>query len=158
AIEEFSGFVPSIAKNTEQMSVKEQTKVLRLAGDKFANMFRIEPSDLIYYIRRVLFVDAEPVSVEEVYLPRAVIPQLDVVNSSVFSLSDVFAFYGVGVSKVRQNLEIVECGVKIRRALEVPDGVAVMMLEYAYDDVGGSVIEYSRMYTRSDKCSFKVSM
>ena len=41
---------------------------------------------------------------------------------------------------------------------ETADGVALMVLECAYHDDSGSMIGYSRTYTRSDKVSFKVSL
>lgn len=54
AIEEFSGFVPSLGKSRDQTSAREQTKLLRPAGDLFASRFRIDPegSDLLYPPRR----------------------------------------------------------------------------------------------------------
>ena len=146
AIEEFSGFVPSIGKSRDQTSAREQTKLLRPAGDQ------------IYYIRRVVNQESGPVSLEEIYVPYDVIPQLNVVNSSVFSISSVFEFYGVNVSMVRQSLEIQKCNSKMAHILDAPDGVALMVLECAYHDDSGSMIGYSRTYTRSDKVSFKVSL
>lgn len=158
AIEEFSGFVPSLEKSKDETSAREQSKVLRPAGDLFSNIFKIGVSDQIYYIRRIINLESEPVSMEEIYVPYDVIPQLNVVNSSVFSISSVFQFYGVNVSMVRQSLEIQEYGAKIRHTLDVPDGVALMMLECTYHDDSGSAIGFSRTYTRSDKISFKVSL
>lgn len=158
AIEEFSGFIPSLAKSKNETSTREQAKVLRPAGDYFAGVFKLDPEDQLYYIRCIVNLESEPVSLEEIYVPYEVIPQLNVVNSSVFSISSVFEFYGVKVSMVRQSLEILECGSKIRHALDVPEGVAVMMLECLYHDESGSVIGYSRSYTRSDKINFKVNL
>ena len=136
----------------------EQAKLLRPAGDLFASRFRIDPEDQIYYIRRVVNQESGPVSLEEIYVPYDVIPQLNVVNSSVFSISSVFEFYGVNVSMVRQSLEIQKCNSKMAHILDAPDGVALMVLECAYHDDSGSMIGYSRTYTRSDKVSFKVSL
>lgn len=158
AIEEFSGFVPSLAKSRNETSAREQSKVLRPAGDYFADIFKLDPGDQLYYIRRIVNLESDPVSLEEIYVPYEVIPQLNVVNSSVFSISSVFEFYGINVSMVRQSLEILECGAKIRRILAVPEGVAVMVLECMYHDESGSVIGYSQTYTRSDKISFKVNL
>lgn len=158
AIEEFSGFVPSLAKSRNETSAREQSKVLRTAGDYFAGIFKLDPKDRLYYIRRIVNLNSEPVSLEEIYVPYEVIPQLNVVNSSVFSISSVFELYGVNVGMVRQSLEILECGAKIRRLLDVPDGVAMMVLECMYHNESGSVIGFSRAYTRSDKISFKVNL
>ncbi len=158
SLEEYVGFISSVNKDKSTVSVKEQTKMLRPAGDKFANMFNISPTDLIYYILHIVFEDSEPVSLEELFIPQYVIPQLDTVNSSVFHIHDVFAFYGISVSAVRQNLEIVECDAKSRKLLNVPDGVAMMMMKCTYQDDSGRIIEFNKSFTRSDKSSFKISL
>ena len=158
ALEEHGGFVSSIAKGKSSTSVKELTKVIRTAGDRYANIFEIEPEDPIFYLRQLVSVDNEPVSMEEIFVPQDVVPQLEVVNSSVFSMRDVFTFYGVEMCAMRQNLEIVMGSQAIRKMMNVPDGVALIMMECTYKDKSGRLIEYSNSYHRSDKISFKIRL
>ena len=37
-------------------------------------------------------LDGEPLSIEDIYVPKEVLPELEVVNSSVFTIKDIFAF------------------------------------------------------------------
>lgn len=157
-LEEHGGFIASVGKGKQFTSVKEQSKILRPAGDKYANLFNIDSADQIFYLRQVSSIESEPVSVEEIYVPQDIIPQLDVVNSSVFSMHDVFAFYGVKVYSMRQSLEITTGIAKARKVLNVPDGVALIMMECTYQDRSGRTIEYSKSFHRSDKCSFKIHL
>ena len=158
SLEEYGGFVPSIGKAKSCTTVKELTKALRPAGDKYANIFNIEPEDPIYYLRQLVSVETEPLSVEEIFVPHDVIPQLGAVNSSVFTMHDVFAFYDVEMCEMMQGLEIVMGTPAIRKILNVPDGVVLIMMECTYRDKSGRVIECSKSFHRSDKITFKIKL
>jgi GntR family transcriptional regulator len=160
SIEDLGGFIPSFSQGREIISttVKEQSKILRPAGDKYKHIFNLDDSDLIYYIRQLILTGGEPIMLEEIYVPEKVIPRLDTVNSSVFSLSDIFAFYSIHIVEVQQNLEITKPNKKLQQRLHIPDGVAVMMVETTRTEKNGQVVAYNKTYTRSDKISFSVQL
>jgi GntR family transcriptional regulator len=114
--------------------------------------------DSVFFIRQTIFADGEPLMFEEIYVPQAVIPQLDIVNSSVFSMVDIFTFYSVHVAEVRQNLEIIKPSVKLRQKLNIPEKTAVMLIETIRSEACGQVVAYNNVYARSDKVSFKVQL
>lgn len=157
-LEGYGGFVSFISKGKNPARVREQTKILRAAGERFANLFGIAPEANIYYIRQVVFSGGKPVSSEELYVPYEVLPQLSEVNSSVFSLHDVFAFYGVAVCSMRQSLEIVLADAKLAKNLEIAQGRPLIMLECRCQDALGRVVSFSRSYTRSDKINFTIKL
>ena len=157
-LEEHGGFVSNLATGKGSASVKEQVKSLRPAGDKFASLFEIDPEDPIYYIRHLTLSGGESMAMEEIYVPQDICPQLDSVNTSVFPMRDVFAFYDVEMCSMRQSLEIIQGLPKTRKMLDVPDGVALIMMECTYRDKTGRVIEISRSFFRGDKSSFKISL
>ena len=74
-----------------------------------------------------------------------------------FSMKEL-AFYGSKVCSMRQSLEIMTGIAKVRKVLNVPDGVALIMMECTYQDRSGRTIEYSKSFHRSDKCSFKIHL
>jgi len=153
-IAELNSFIPVLPK---QFSIKEQVKEIRPAGDLFATLFNIGVSEPIYSIVQIVLSNAEPISYDEIYIPVAVVPQLQVASSSVFSIDDIFEFYDIEVSSVRQNLEIITGTQKTRHILgDVPPEIAIMKLESSYLDNRGQVIEYKSSFVRSDTCSFKV--
>lgn len=158
ALEEHGGFVSHLSTGRKHISVKEQVKTLRLAGNKYANYFDIEPDDLIFYVRHFTTIDDEAVSTEEIYVPKEILPELEVVNSSVFTIKDIFAFYGIELYGMRQTMEIISGIPKMRKMLEVPDGVALIMLSCDYIDKMGCPIACSRSFIRSDKSSFYIKM
>lgn len=157
-LEEHGGFVSNLMGGKVSSSVKEQVKSLRPAGDKFSSLFEIDPEDPIYYIRHLTLAAGEPIALEEIYVPQDICPQLDAVNTSVFEMRDVFAFYDVEMCSMRQSLEIINGLPKIRKALDVPDEVSLIMMECTYRDKTGRVIEFSRSFFRGDKASFRISL
>lgn len=157
-LEEHGGFVSSISDRNKRITVKELSKVIRRAGDLYSNYFNIDPDDDLFYLRHLRMLDGTPLTLEEIYIPREVIPQLEEVNTSVFTMKDAFSFYDVHVTRMQQSLEIVDGNTKARKLLEIPDGVALLMLSCDYYDNIGRLIECSKSLVRSDKCSFAIEM
>ena len=79
-----------MSSGTKRVSIKEQAKIYRPAGNKYANYFNIEPDDLIFCVRHQITLDSEPLAIEDIYVPKDVLPKLEVVNSSVFTIKDIF--------------------------------------------------------------------
>lgn len=128
AIEEFSGFVPSIGKSRDQTSAREQTKLLRPAGDLFANRFRIRSrgSDLLYPARR-----------EPGVRPRFPGGNLRALrrDSPVKRGEFLRVQHQLRVRVLRRERqhgapepEIQKCNSKMAHILDAPDGVALMVL------------------------------
>lgn len=157
-LEEHGGFITSLSLGQKHVSIKEHTKQLRPAGNKYANYFNIGLDDLIFYIRHFVTFYDETVSSEEIYVPKEILPELEIVNSSVFTLKDIFSFYGIELSSMNQTLEIVNGIPKTRKSLDVPDGVALLMLSCDYRDTSGRLIAYSRSFIRSDKSTFSITL
>jgi GntR family transcriptional regulator len=153
-IAELNSFIPVLPKH---FTIKEQVKEIRPAGDLFSTIFNIGMNDSIYSIVQIVLSSSQPISYDEIFIPVDIVPQLQVASSSVFSIDDIFDFYGVVVSSVRQNLEIIKGTQRTRHILgDVPPEIAIMKLESSYLNNCGQVIEYKCSYVRSDTCSFKV--
>ena len=123
-----------------------------------ANYFNIEPDDLIFCVRHQITLDSVPLAIEDIYVPKDVLPKLEVVNSSVFTIKDIFAFYGIEISSMQQTMEIIDGTSKIKKLLDIPNGVALIMLSCDYWDNNGRAIAYSRSFIRSDRTSFTIQL
>ncbi|MCP1110409.1 GntR family transcriptional regulator [Ohessyouella blattaphilus] len=158
ALEEHGGFISALSTNQRRETVKELAKGLRPAGDKFANYFDIEPDAQIFYVKHFTSIGDDPISMEEIYVPKEILPELEVVNTSVFTMKDIFAFYDIELYSMRQTLEVIDGMPKTRKMLNVPDGAALFMLASDYFDKRGQSIGYSTSFVRSDKSSFSIKM
>ena len=67
ALDEEGGFIGTFSGGSghKRISIKEQTKMLRPAGNKYANHFNIGLDDLIFYIRHFVTLDNESVFCSE---------------------------------------------------------------------------------------------
>ncbi len=160
ALEEDGGFIStfSVGSGHKRISIKEQTKMLRPAGNKYANHFNISLDDLIFYIRHFVTLDNESVSLEEFFVPKEILPELEIVDSSIFTMKDIFAFYGIELCSMSQTMEIIGGASKMSKLLDTPEGIALIKLTCNYRDNNGRLIAYSRSFIRSDKSSFSIKL
>lgn len=150
------GFRQTMHDRNASPDTKILAKTKRTAGKKFARIFGIDEDDEIFYVRRLNSANGEPVSVEHTYIPASKVPKLDGIDLSVFSLYEVYDFYGVSPVRAYETLDLVSLEARDARMLDVEPGQVVMLLTcYTYDK-SDDVIEYTCGYTRVDKCSFTV--
>jgi len=93
-LDSMSGFRQKIREQGGEPSVKMLTKIVRPAGVKFAKILEIEPDDDMFYMRRLYYINSEPYSIEDVYTPKALLPDLEYMDLEVFSLFDIMEFHG----------------------------------------------------------------
>lgn len=155
-LDNLGGFTQTIRQKNAVPSTRILTKALRPAGNKYALVFGIQPEDSIYYIKRICYVSDEPVSLEEVFIPHYVVPKLEGIDLSVFSLYEVYDFYHVRPKQARQTLDLAVLEANDARLLGISCEQAVMLFECTSQDENDRVIEFSRNYTRGDKCNFTV--
>lgn len=132
------------------------TKAVRTAGGRYATLFGIDPSEEVYYVKRVDYADDEPCSLEEILVPKYVVPKLEGIDLSVFTLYEVYGFYGINVARVEQTMELTTLEQSDARTLGIGVDYPVLRFSSTTYDEGGRVIEFTRNYSRADKCSFTV--
>ncbi|WP_160679217.1 GntR family transcriptional regulator [Clostridium sp. C8-1-8] len=155
-LETLGGFTQTMREKNTQPCTKVLTKVLRKAGDKYGSIFGIDKEDEIYYIKRICSADGDPVSLEEIYIPKYVVPKLEGIDLGVFSIYEVYEFYGIKISKAFQTLDLTQLEQRDARMLGIDSRLSVMLFECVSYDENEKVIELSRNYTRGDKCNFNV--
>ena len=158
SIEEHAGFVGDAIRSDSRVSIKELQKSEREAGNKYANLFGLELEDEIYYIRQMHSLNGVETSIEEFFMPKTILPSLDSINSSVFTFRDILSFYGIKLEKMTQTLRIIKGSAKVRKLLNVPEGVAIFLLECDFYNEKNEVIAHSISNIRSDMQSFSVSL
>lgn len=155
-LDRLNGFTQTILEKNVQPSTRVLTKVLRKAGRKYGLLFGIEPEDQLYYIKRLCYAQGEPVSLEEIFIPRYIVPKLEGIDLNIFSLYEVYDFYGVRLARARQTLDLAQLEPRDARLLGTDPEQAVLLFECASFDEADRRIEFSRSYTRGDRCRFSV--
>ena len=155
-LDTLGGFKQTMLERNKVPSTRTLTKALRPAEQYYASLLKIKPEDMLYYIRRICSCDGVPVSLEEVYIPEQVVPNLCDIDLRVFSIYDVYHFSNIRLLRAAQTLDLTTLEPADAKLLNIEPEVAVMKFQgISYDDTGRAV-EYARTYTRGDICTFSV--
>ena len=155
-LETLGGFTQTMLEKKAKPAKKVLFTVLRPAGTKYGRIFGIPAESPIYNVRRLCFSNDEPMAIEDIYVPGDLIPGFDKIDLGLFSLYDIFEFNGIQLCDAWQTLSITTLDAKDTRALKIDPEAAVLLFECTSVDSEGRVVEFTRNYTRGDKCSFHV--
>lgn len=155
-LDELQGFTQTMLDKNVMPSVKVLTKTMRKAGELYEQMFGISAQDDIYYIKRLCCANTEPVSLEEIYIPRYLVPKMAGIDLSVFSVYEIYEFYRIRLERAEQTLDLVRLDANDARLLGIDAQLPVMLFECVTYDDRGRIIEFNRNYVRGDKCNFTV--
>lgn len=148
------GFTKTILEKNSIPKKKVIFMDLRPAGIKYGTIFNVPENEPIYHIKRIGYSDDEPITIEDIYILANLIPGFEKVDLSLFSLYDIFEFNNILLSNAWQTLSIVTLDAKDARFLKIDPTDSVFMFECTSVDTKGKVVEFTRSYTRSDKCTF----
>lgn len=155
---ENKGFSKVYNELDEPSKISQKTKELRLANNKYAEIFDIDANDKIHFIKRLIEFKNNTISIENIFIPEDVLPELSNINVNIFSIVDILSFYNVSLAGKRQSIEIVNGDKKIRKQLNVPKGVAIILMETWYQNKNGNNIVYTQQWLRSDQASFVINL
>lgn len=155
-METLGGFRQTMRERSQTPSTKILVKATRKAEELYARILRIAPEDDIYYIKRICYSDGEPVALEEIFIPSAVVPRFGDVDIDLFSIYDAYEWNGVKPALGEQTLRITRLDPFSARLIGLQRDEAVLDFRCVTCDQDGRVIEYSHSYTRNDKCVFTV--
>ena len=155
-LETLAGFSQTMREKEKKVSIKVLVQTVRPAGEKYASILSIAPTDRIHYIKRVCSAEGEPVSLEEIFIPWVVLPRMEGIDLSVFSLYEVYGFFGIHPVEAYQTLDLVCLDARDANVLKLPAGSAVMLFESISYDQTHRPLEFARTFTRGDRCDFSV--
>lgn len=155
-LETVGGFKQTMQQLGRVPSTKLITKAVRVAGEYYAGLLEIEATAQICYIKRVCYSDGEPYSLEELYIPLEVIPAMPDVDLVLFSIYEIYEFYGIQVTRAEESLEMTKLDPMEAKLLGINPALAVLKFQGISRDQSGRVVEYARTYTRGDRCNFRV--
>ena len=156
SLDSLGGFRQTMIERDQVPQVKILVKARRQAGGWLASKLGIDAEDELYYIKRLNLADGEPVSMEETFIPYERMTRLDGIDLSVFTLYEVYGFYGIKPTWAKQTLDLAVLEPHDARMLGVEPDATVMLMSCVTYDENDRPIEYSRTYMRSDKCTYTV--
>ena len=80
------GYRHTMQERGKDASTKVLVKAVRSAGPLYARLLQLAPEDPVWFIRRVDSSEGAPVALEEIYIPYALCPWLEGIDTALFSL------------------------------------------------------------------------
>ena len=122
------------------------------AGARVGRRLRLAPSAPVLRATRLRLVDGEPISVETLHLPEALVPGLtaqDLADHSFYALLE--SRYGIGVHDALQTIEPTVTDEEEAALLGVPQHFPALLFERVTEDEQGRVVEFSHSVYRGDR-------
>lgn len=141
----------------KEMKRHPETQVLQLASvttvpDTVRQALKLSDGKKVWQIERLRSVDGEPMTVEQLFVPIAVLPELtetQVINSLYQQIEQQLT-----IGYASQELEAVTLDEQISKLLGVESGTAAFLAHTVTFSVDGYPILYDNSYYRSDKYTF----
>ncbi len=111
--------------------------------------------DRVARLERVRISDAVPLAIERASLPASILPNPEVVESSLY---EVLAASGMRPVRAVQRVSAANLGARDAELLGVPPGVAGLKIERVSYLPSGKVVEFTRSLYRGDAYDFAVEL
>lgn len=142
------GNLIGFSKEMEQKGISHFTKVLGkdivLAPIRVADMFQITTNDLVFYLKRLRFVEGKPIIIVENYVPAYLCPGIekeDFKNGSLYNL--LKTKFGLNIHHGRREFEPINSLSKEEiELLEVSPGTPLLYVESVTFTENNVPIEY----------------
>ena len=153
-LETLGGYHQTMRERAQRPATRILIKAARKAGPYHAKLLQMDPDDDVWFIRRVDTAEGEPVALEEIYIPVAVLPNLEEMDIQLFSIYEIYDWAGIHPYRGEQVLRITFLDAATAKLIGVSEKQAVMESTSITVDTDGRPIEFSRNYVRNDKASF----
>lgn len=155
-LDTLGGYRHTMSEKSKDPSTRVLIKALRKAGPFYSQVLKLDPQDDIWFIRRIDSSNGEPVALEEIYIPYAILPDLADADIHLFSIYDLYLWNGIQPETGQQVLRITKLEPAAAKLIGLNAGQAVMEFSCITRDTHGRIIEFARNYIRGDKTEFTV--
>lgn len=119
---------------------------------KLALILKMAAGEEVYVHKHIRFVDDQPFSISESYMPTALFPDLEHQDMTDTPLSEVFdRVYGYTVCSASETLEILYAPKDVAQWLDVAQGFPVLTLEQINYSENNVPFELNRIFFRADR-------
>ncbi len=146
----------SFSENMRRRGLTPSSRVLSFergpAGARSARQLSISPTAEVVEFVRLRLADEEPMALESVVMPAALVPDLepdDVARGSLYALLD--ERYGLRVVDVQQVIEPTVTSQDESSHLDQPLHAPALLVRTTARDAGGQVLEFARSLFRGDR-------
>jgi len=122
---------------------------------KIAKKLQIDSSEEVIALKRVRWVNDEPIFLETSYLPKKLISKLSYEDLEEYSLYELLEKkHNIIVTNAKEVFEPVLIRETERKLLKMSKGSPCLLLDRIAYDAKGSPVEFCRSIIRGDRCRF----
>ena len=147
-----------IQPGPEELKTIEGSRVLikavREAGPYYSSLLSLAPEDPVWYIRRILSQNGEPVALKDTIIPCDKLPSLEEIDLQLFSLYDALNWSSIHLYSGDQVLQTTYLDPAMARLLNLSPKQAVMEISCIVRSPDEEPAAYSCCYIRSDKAEY----
>jgi GntR family transcriptional regulator len=152
---ELTGFVEDMQTLGRHATARLLDKRIVTADEAVAHHVALAPGALVVRLRRVRLADGVAVSFDETYLPRDIgekVAGSDLEAEPVFSLPE--NRYDTPLVEAEYKLEAAAADPDAARALQVPTGSPIFLIERTSYTIENRPVDYERLHYRGDLIRF----
>ena len=152
---ELTGFVEDMQTLGRHATARLLDKRIVAADEAVAHHLALAPGTLVVRLRRVRLADGMAVSFDETYLPRDIGEKVagnDLAAEPVFSLLE--NRYDTPLVEAEYKLEAAAADLDAARALQVPSGSPIFLIERTSYTAENRPVDYERLHYRGDLIRF----
>jgi GntR family transcriptional regulator len=128
-------------------------------GARIGRRLKVSPSDDVVQVTRLRLADDEPMAVEELHVPAALVPGLVAADLEDRSFYELLAErYGVALARAVQTAEPTVVDAQEARDLDVPVHTPALQFERTSWGRQGEVIEFVRSVYRGDRYTIRTEL
>ena len=131
----------------------------RAAGARIGRRLDVSPDAIVVHVTRLRLADDEPMSIEVLYVPETVTPDLAAADLQDSSFYDVLRTrYDVTIVRGVQTIEPTVTDEEESRELDVPLHSPALLFERTSWNAGGEVVEFVRSIYRGDRYQIRTEL
>ena len=127
------------------------------AGRTVGAKLKVKEQEQITELRRVRYLNREPISLDVTYVPKAIGDRLakeDLAHRDFFLILEID--YGLSLGQAEMQLEAMLADESLARQLKVEEGSPVLRIERLTYSTGGQPLDYEHLFYRGDAFQYRL--
>jgi GntR family transcriptional regulator len=157
-VNKITGFHQYMTERGHSLVTQVLGQELIPANSEIASNLQVNPKTSVVWIKRLRFVDGEPIQLVDSYVSYKLCPELLSEDLSKHSLTDYLEAKGFIGTRGRRTLDAVPANEYQAQVLRINEGAPLMLLESVFCVSDGRPIAYSKAVYRADRTRFEVDL
>lgn len=129
------------------------------AGPRIARRLEIAESDIVTVVLRLRLADDEPIALEKLHTPEALVPRLSPEDLAISSFYELLtARYGIQLASGTQTIEPTLINGLESEVLDVPEGSPALLFERTSRSAEGKPCEFVSAVYRGDRYKIRTEL